>query len=121
MQDLLNQITPVLVTTLMAILVAFIGYIGKVVIKLVPLLLDAIVAKVGLTKYQQTKLFATDIWNIVEENYRLHELIGSTVQAKIIMFESLIKKKIPGITDKEINTLRQAIAGEFNKSKKIIN
>lgn len=117
MQELLNQITPILMTTLIAILVAFISYIGKEVVKLVPLLIDFVVARIGLTKYQQSKSFAIDIFNIVEEHYRLNELIGSTVQAKITMFETLIKQKIPGITDKQIETFRQAVAGEFNKGK----
>ena len=36
---------------------------------------------------------------------------------KIIMFEDLIKQKVPGITDAEIESIRQAIAGEFNKDK----
>ena len=121
MQELLNQIVPVLTTTLIAILVAIISYVGKEVVRLVPLFIDSIVAKIGLTKYQQSKAFAIDIWNIVEENFRLNELIGSTVQAKVTMFETLIKQKIPGITYMQIEELRQAVAGEFNKGKKIIN
>ncbi|MGH4122665.1 MAG: hypothetical protein ACREV6_07030, partial [Clostridium sp.] len=66
------------------------------------------------------KLVAMDIWNIVEEHFRLNEIIGDTVQAKITLFETLIKQKVPGIKDKEIETFRQAIAGEVNKNKVII-
>lgn len=47
-----------------------------------------------------------DIWNVIEEHFRLNEIIGDTVQAKIVMFTSLIKQKIPGITDANIELLR---------------
>ena len=113
MQDFLSILYPVLLT----VLTGFLGYIGKEVVKLAPKLIDFVVAKIGLTKYLQNKAFAIDVWNIVEEHYRLNELIGSTVQAKVLMFETLIKQKVPGITDANIETLRQSIAGEFNKDK----
>lgn len=120
MQDLLNQITPVLTTTLIAIIVAIVGYLGKEVVKLVPLLIDNIVAKIGLAKYQQDKMFAQDIWHIVDEHFRVEQIVGDTIQAKITLFRSLIKRKIPAITDLQIENLRQAIAGEVNKNKALI-
>jgi len=36
------------------------------------------------------------------------------------MFETLVKEKVPGITDDEIQNIRQSIAGEFNKDKPLI-
>lgn len=116
MQDFLSILYPVLLT----ILTGFLGYIGKEVVKLAPKLIDFVVAKIGLTNYTKSKLIALDIWNIVEEHFRLSEIIGDTVQSKITMFETLIKRKIPGITDAEIETVRQAIAGEVNKAKPLI-
>ena len=116
MQDFLSILYPVLLT----ILTGFLGYIGKEVVKLAPKLIDFVVAKIGLTNYTKSKLIALDIWNIVEEHFRLNQIIGDTVQSKIILFETLIKQKIPGITDAEIETFRQAIAGEFNKDKPLI-
>lgn len=116
MQDFLSILYPVLLT----ILTGFLGYIGKEVVKLAPKLIDFIVAKIGLTNYTKSKLVALDIWNIVEEDFRLNKIIGDTIQAKQIMFETLIKQKIPGITDAQIENFRQAIAGEFNKDKPLI-
>lgn len=116
MQDFLTILYPVLLT----ILTGFLGYIGKEVVKLAPKLIDFIVLKIGLTNYTKSKLVALDIWNIVEEHFRLSEFIGDTVQFKITLFETLIKQKIPSITDIEIETLRQAIAGEVNKDKPIM-
>ena len=116
MQDFLSILYPVLLT----ILTGFLGYIGKEVVKLAPKLIDFVVAKIGLTNYTKSKLVALDIWNIVEEEFRLNELIGDTIQAKQIMFKTLIKQKIPSITDADIELFRQSIAGEINKIKPVI-
>ena len=120
MNELMNQIIPTLTTVLITVLVAFIGYVGKVIVKFVPMVIDFIVAKVGITNYQKSKLVACDIWNVIEEHFRVNEIIGDTVQAKVIMFETLIKQKIPGITNREIELVRQAIAGEINKDKSAV-
>lgn len=116
----MQYFTSILYPVLLAILTGVLGFLGKEVVKLVPKLIEFVVAKIGLTTYTKSKLLALDIWNIVEEHFRLNEIIGDTVQAKITMFETLIKQKVPGITDAEIETIRQAIAGEFNKDKPLV-
>ncbi|WP_291634784.1 hypothetical protein [Clostridium sp.] len=116
MQNFLDVLYPILLT----VLTGFLAYIGKEVVKLAPKIIDFVVAKVGLTNYTKSKLLALDIFNLIEEHFRLSEIIGDTVQAKQIMFETLIKQKIPGITDANIELLRQSIAGEFNKNKPLI-
>jgi len=116
MNDFLTILYPVLLT----ILTGFLGYVGKEVVKLIPKIITFVVAKIGLTNYQKTKLVSLDIWNIVEEHFRLSNIIGDTVQSKITLFETLIKQKLPLITDKEINDFRQAIAGEINKDKPLM-
>jgi len=113
----MNEFLTIFYPVLYAFLVGFLAYVGKEVLKLVPEFISYVEAKIGLTNYQKIKAIAWDIWNIVEEHFRLNEIMVDTIQAKIIMFETLIKQKIPGITDAEIETVRQAIAGEFNKDK----
>lgn len=107
--DTIQLITPIINAALIAIL----GLIGKEVVKVVPKVIDLIVAKIGLANYQKYKAIAIDIFNKIEEDGRL----GKLVDSKMKTFENLIKAKIPGITDSEIELLRQAIAGEFNKDK----
>ncbi|MFL0245539.1 hypothetical protein [Candidatus Clostridium stratigraminis] len=111
------DIMQILSPALNAILIAILGIIGREVVKVVPKVIDLIVAKIGLTNYQKTKAIAWDVWNVVEEHFRINEIIGDTIQAKVTMFQSLIKQKIPGITDADIDAFRQAVAGEFNKDK----
>lgn len=113
MQDFLSIFYPILLT----FLTGFLAYVSKEVVKITPKLIDFVVAKVGLTKYQKSKLVAMDIWNVVEEHFRVNQIISDTVQAKITMFKTLIKQNIPSITDADIELFRQGIAGEFNKNK----
>jgi hypothetical protein len=112
----LQLITPILNFVLVGVL----GYIGKQIAKVVPVVIEFIISKVGLTNYQKCKSVAWDIFNEVEEHFRLSDVVGDKVQAKILMFETLIKQKIPGITDEEIQSFRQSIAGEINKNKQVV-
>lgn len=116
MQNFLQILYPILLTVLTGVL----GYLGKEVVKLTPKVIDFIVAKIGLTIYTKSKLVAMDVWNAVEEHFRLSNIIGDTVQAKQILFETLFKQRIPGITDANIKLFRQALAGEVNKDKPLI-
>lgn len=83
---------------------------------LVPKLIAFVAAKIGLTNYTKYKAIAKDIFNKIEEDGRL----GKLVDSKINIFDNLIKANIPGITDSEIELLRQSIAGEFNKDKPVV-
>ena len=116
----MNEFLSIFYPILYAFLLGFLAYVGKEVVKLVPKLVSFVVAKIGLTNYQKTKLVASDIWNVIEEHFRINGIIEDTVQAKVKMFESLIKIKIPAITDADIELIRQAIAGEYNKDKPAI-
>jgi hypothetical protein len=114
---MLNQIITILYPVLNAILVGLLAYIGAKVVKLVPKVVEFVVAKIGLTNYQKIQLFGKDVWNAIEEFYRLNPVIGDTIKAKQTMFTTQMKIKVPGITDAMIEDVRQAIAGEFNKDK----
>ena len=116
----MNEFLTIFYPILWAFLVGFLAYVGKEVVKLVPKVIDFVVAKIGLVNYQKTKSIAWDIWNLIEEHFRINQLIGDTVEAKITMFETLIKQKVPGITDANIELFRQAVAGEVNKDKPLI-
>lgn len=116
MNDFLSIFYPILFT----FLTGFLAYAGKEVLKFTPKIIEYLVAKIGLTNYQKTKAIAWDIWNVIEEHFRLSQIVGDKVQVKIAMFETLIKQKVPGITNDEIETIRQSIAGEFNKDKPLV-
>lgn len=120
MQNLLNEILPLLITAIVGILVAIFKAIGDVVINYIEVKKQEVIARIGVEKYNQEKALAMDIWYVVEEHYRLSEKVEVTMNAKIDMFDKLIKEKIPYITDEQIIILRQAIAGEINRGKEAI-
>lgn len=111
-----TTIITVLYPVLLTILAGVLGYVGKEIVKLVPILSNYIIAHIGLVNYTKYKAVALDIFRGIEEDSRL----GKLVDNKISVFESMMKVKFPAITDEEINTFRQAIAGEFNKDKPVV-
>jgi len=112
----INEILSIFYPILYTFLVGFLAYVGKEVVKLVPTLIDSIVAKIGLANYTKTKLIATDIFNKIEEDKRLGDFVGD----KLTKFITMMRIKIPGITDGDIDLLNKAISGEYNKDKPIV-
>lgn len=120
MEAFLNQIIPIIITAIVGILVALIKAIGDAVVSLIEVKKKEVIAKIGIDKYNSEKKLALDIFNIVEEHFRLSETVGNVMNEKIEMFDKLIKEKIPSITNDQIITLRQSIAGEVNRGKEVI-
>ena len=73
--------------------------------------------KLGNENYNKVKNYAVDAWNIVEEYFRLYPEAKVSIKDKVNMFTLELRKNVPSITDVEIESLRQAIAGEINKGK----
>ena len=116
-QWIISNIIPILVTALFAVLTAVAKGIGDVVIAYFNRKKDALVAKIGADTYTQDLTFAKSAWAIVDEKFRITPTLEKTFAAKQTEFATQIKKFIPGITDDEIEQLRQAVAGEVNKGK----
>ncbi len=108
MNTIINAITPILVTVITGVLT----WVGTKVSQLI---------SAKLTADQQSKIkdAAKDAWFIVEEYFRLHPELKTSIESKIIMFAAEVRKKIPYVTDEELETLRQALAGEINKDKSV--
>ena len=83
---------------------------------MIPQAVKLLIAKIGLTNYNKGKAVATDVFKKVNENDRL----GLLVNTKADEFTTLIKAKIPGISDADISLFRQSIADDYNKNKPAI-
>jgi len=73
-----------------------------------------------LAEHQNEITTAKEIWNVVEEKYRITEKVEDLLVSKSQMFDQLLLQKIPYLTQENIDDLRQSIAGEFNKGKQAI-
>jgi len=115
--DIWAQIQPILVSTLIGIMIVAIGYVGDKAKKLIPLVFEWLGTKINMDK-------AIKVWWKVDEFFRLHpELITAVtdkIEAKRDMFATELRKKIPFITDEQIEDLREAIAGEINEGKEVV-
>lgn len=119
-QEIVNQIVPVAVAALFGILVAVIKAVGSAVIRLIEKKREEIETKIGIESYHQRLEFAREVWNLVDEAFRISPQLPKTIEAKREKFSEQIKKFIPGITDEEIVRLRQIVAGEINKGREAI-
>lgn len=109
----MKEFTDVLYPVLFTLLTGFIGYAIKEAIKLIPKVVSLLVAKIGLANYTKGKTVAIDVFKKVNENNRL----GLLVNSKADEFETLIKAKIPGISNADISLFRQSIADDYNQNK----
>ncbi|MFA6867560.1 MAG: hypothetical protein WCR54_08630 [Clostridia bacterium] len=112
----MDNFTTVLYPILFTLLAGFVSYALKESVKLIPQVVKLLVAKIGLTNYTKGKAVAVDVFKKVNENNRL----GLLANTKADEFETLIKKKIPNITDADISLFRQSIADDYNKNKPAI-
>lgn len=112
----INEFLSIFYPVLFTFLAGFLAYVGKQLIKVAPELVAYVVAKIGLTNYQKVKAVGWDIFKAIEEDGRLGKLVNS----KIDEFENRITQEFPSITKDKIEAVRQAIAGEYNRDKPVV-
>lgn len=90
------------------------------IIKFIKLKNSELIKNIGIAKYNSYKSLALDIWNIVDEYFRVNTSICSSTNNKIKMFDDELKNKCPELTQEDIDFFRQTIAGEINKCKSVL-
>ncbi|HFD2049677.1 TPA: hypothetical protein ACF2DE_000342 [Clostridium perfringens] len=96
----------------------------KTILKLVIKVLESKLQKSGLEekiiKNKQYIDVAKQVWNIVEENFRITESVEKKLSSKADEFNKIMLDKFPELTISYISELRQSIAGEVNKGKEAV-
>ncbi|EGT3620536.1 hypothetical protein [Clostridium perfringens] len=96
----------------------------KTILKLVIKVLESKLQKSGLEeKIIRNKQYidvAKQVWNIVEENFRITESVEKKLSSKADEFNKIMLDKFPELTISDISELRQSIAGEVNKGKEAV-
>ena len=118
---LINQIGPVVIAAVIGILAVTIKAVGNVVIELIEKKKEEVEQKLEIGKHQQELATAREVWGMIDEQYRITGKVEDLIKSKAADFDKLLKNKIPYLTDEEISELRQAVAGEVNKGKKLLN
>lgn len=117
---LINQVAPVAATAVIAILVAIIKSVGDVAIDVLKNKKEEIVQKIKASGHEEELNTAKEVWNIIEEKYRITENASQVLGSKADEFDKLLLQRIPGLSQQNLSDLRQAIAGEVNKGKAAI-
>lgn len=119
-QQIINSIVPVAIAAIVAVLVAIVKSVGNALVALIEKKAEALRVKIGADVYTQRLSFARQAWEVVDEYFRITPTVTKTIAAAQEKFAEEIKKRVPDITDEEIEQLRQAVAGEVNKGRAAI-
>ena len=96
----------------------------KTVLKLIVKVLESKLVKSGLEeKILKNKNYITvakQIWNLVDENFRISETVEEKLESKAEQFDKLLLAKFPELSEEDIAEIRQSIAGEVNAGKEAV-
>lgn len=120
MTELLNQIIPLLITCIIGVLAVVIKGVGDVAIKFILAKRDETIEKIGRVEYEKRIATALDIWGIVDEHFRVNDLIEHTIDDKTNLFNEMLLDRIPSLTQEDLDYLRQTIAGQINSGRGVL-
>ena len=122
LQDVLvNQIGTIAIAAVVAILSVTIKAVGNVIIQLIEKKKQEVEQNLKLNEHQQELQTAKEVWNMVDEKYRITDKVENLIKSKADDFDKLLLEKIPYLTKEQVQDLRQTIAGEINQGKKLFN
>lgn len=121
MDKILNSILYAITIGVVGILVSIIKIVGDVIIDYIGKKKEVVEQRLQLDKHVEEIETAKQVWNIVEEKYRITDNIENLAKSKADTFDKLLLEKIPYLTEDEVKQLRQALAGEINKGKALLN
>lgn len=120
MDKIIDPILGALALGIVTVLVAVIKSVGNVAIEYIVKKKEVVEQKLKLDKHEDEIKTAKEVWNVIEEKYRITDNLTTLAKNKADEFDKLLLEKIPYLTKDEVNLLRQSIAGELNKGKKLL-
>ena len=121
MEKFLDPILSALGVALASVLVVVIKSLGDATREFIKVKVEAMEQKIKESKYNELFEVGKNIWNMVEEKYRVTDNIETLAQSKADMFDKMLLEKFPHLTKEELTEVRQAIAGEYNKGKAMLH
>ncbi|MDU3545766.1 MAG: hypothetical protein E7F82_23770 [Escherichia coli] len=121
MEKILDPILSAVGVALATVLVAIIKSVGNEAVEYLQAKKKVADQKIKESKYAELFEVGKNIWNMVEEKYRVTDNIETLAQSKADMFDNMLLEKFPHLTKEELIEVRQAIAGEVNKGKTLLH
>ncbi len=117
MEQLLEQIIPILIAAILGVFTVVIKSVGDVTIKYLNTKKDELISRIGIQEYNKRIATASDIWGIVDEHFRIYDSVAYEIEDKINLFNKLLLERIPTLEQADLDYLRQTIAGQINQGK----
>lgn len=96
----------------------------RTALKLIVKVLESKLVKSGLEetmlKNKNYITVAKQLWNVVDENFRISKTVEEKIESKADQFDKLLLAKFPELTQQDVAEIRQSIAGEVNASKEAV-
>ncbi|NGT03892.1 cobalt ABC transporter permease [Clostridium perfringens] len=121
MEKILDPILSAVGVALATVLVAIIKSVGNEAVEYLKAKKKVADQKIKESKYAELFEVGKNIWNMVEEKYRVTDNIENLAKSKAAMFDRMLLEKFPNLTEKELTEVRQALAGEYNKGKAMLH
>lgn len=121
MDKILEPILSAVGVALATVLVAIIKSVGNSAIEYLQVKKKVADQKIKESKYNELFEVGKNIWNMVEEKYRVTDNIENLAKSKAALFDRMFLEKFPHLTEGELAEVRQALAGEYNRGKAMLN
>ncbi|WP_332830600.1 cobalt ABC transporter permease [Clostridium perfringens] len=121
MDKILEPILSAVGVALATVLVAIIKSVGNSAIEYLQVKKKVADQKIKESKYNELFEVGKNIWNMVEEKYRVTDNIENLAKSKAALFDRMLLEKFPHLTEGELAEVRQALAGEYNRGKAMLN
>lgn len=106
-----NQIANIIASGVLSVLGTLASYGVTVGVNYLKKKRDALIAQMGVDKYNENYKLAHDLYYTVEQKFRF---IPDAGKQKADEFNKLLVEKIPGISQEEMDHFREAICGKIN-------
>ena len=103
-----------------AILVTIIKKIGNEAVEYISKKKEVVDQQLNSDKNKELLETAKQVWNIVEEKFRITESLEEFIGSKADEFDKLLLEKLPFLAESQVKELRQTVAGEINRGKEAL-
>jgi hypothetical protein len=111
----MENVTSIIAQGILSILGALASYFIAIGVTYLKKKREALINQLGIDQYNKDYKLAQDIYYIVEQQFKF---IPNAGKQKADVFDKLLVKKIPGITQEDIDHFREAICGKVNSEVK---
>lgn len=110
-----NQLANIIASGVLSILGALASYGVTVGVAYLKKKKEALITQLGIDKYNKKYKLAQDVYYFIEQKFKFIPQAGEQKRKE---FDKLLVKKIPGISQEELDHFREAICGKINSEVK---